>query len=79
MSEPERARIIGRARRLRAEIEQIFTDVASWNDNARHPDDALVDPDPFGELRRLATAIDDMLANDPGRGPIAPLNFTRSQ
>lgn len=79
MSDPERRRIINNARKLRANIEQIFIDCASWNDNARKPDDAPIDPDPFGEMRRMADQLDDFLANDPGHGPIAPLKFQRSQ
>ena len=74
----ERASLISRARTLRAGIQQIFTDAESWNDNARRPDEEPVDPDPFGEMRRLLAAIDEMLANDPGHGPIAPIKFTRS-
>ena len=75
----QRAGIIARARRLRVEIEQNFTDGASWNENARKPGEAPIDPDPHGEMRRLANALDEMLANDTGEGPIAPLNFTRTQ
>jgi hypothetical protein len=75
----ERRRIIGQFHRLRAEIDQIFVDCAYWNDNVRKPTEEPINPDPFGELRRLVTALDELLANDTGHGPIAPLNFTRSQ
>lgn len=74
----ERRRLIARAVRLRAEIQQTFTDAASWNDNVRKPDEEPINPDPFGEMRRLLAAIDTMLENDPGHGPIAPIHFTRS-
>ncbi len=76
----ERARIIRRFKRLRAEIRQQFIDAESWNDHseARKNGAAPVDPDPFGEMKRLVAALDELLANDPGEGPIAKLNFTRS-
>lgn len=74
----ERTRIIARFRRLKAEIEQGFIDCEVWNDTVRKPNEAPMNFDPFGEMRRMADAIDEMLANDPGHGPIAKLNFTRS-
>ena len=66
-------RIIARAKRLKAEIEQIFTDAAWWNDNGRHPHEDQIDPDPDGLLRRLVDGIDRMLADDDGHGPIPPI------
>lgn len=61
---PDRQRIIARAVVQRAEIEQIFTDIASWNDNstARQQGAEAIDPDPDGSLRRLADGLDRMLA-----------------
>lgn len=60
----ERQLIIDRARRLRHDIEQIFTDCASWNDNSvsRRNGAASIDPDPDGQLRRMADGLDRMLA-----------------
>lgn len=78
MRDTTRSGILRRFRRLRDEIKQMFVDADSWNDNARKLGDPLIDPDPFGEMRRLADAIDELLANDPGHGPIAPLDFQRS-
>jgi hypothetical protein len=80
MSDPERERILNNARKLRAHIEQIFVDAASWNEHstARKNGADAINPDPFGEMRRLADAIDKMLAEDPGHGPLAPIEFTRS-
>ena len=75
----ERKRILGRFRRLRRNIELDMNTAAYWNEHVRKPDEEPIDPDPFGEMRRMMAAIDELLADDPGYGPIAPLNFTRSQ
>jgi len=76
----ERARIIARLRRLRREIEVEFNTCAHWNDysTARKAGCDPIDQDPYGDLRRLAAAIDTLLAEDPGHGPIAYLDFARS-
>lgn len=62
-----RDRLIHRSIKLRAEIEQIFTDCASWNDNARKPHEEPIDPDPDGQLRRIADALDRTLASESQR------------
>jgi hypothetical protein len=59
--------IVSRAMKLRVEIEQIFTDCASWNANARKPDEPLIDCDPDGELRRVADQLDRLLAAEAQR------------
>ena len=72
----ERARIIRNAMKLRVEIEQTFTDIASWNDNARKPGEPPIDADPNGDLRLLADGIDGMMKHEiecDGVGPIAPV------
>jgi hypothetical protein len=69
----ERARIVGNARNTRAEIEQLFTDCAYWNEHVRKPDEAPIDCDPDGTLRRLADGLDRMLADDTGSGQIPPI------
>ena len=61
-TDEKRARLIRRARALRAEIEQVFTDCASWNDNHRKPGEPPIDADPDGSLRRMADALDRLLA-----------------
>jgi len=71
----ERARILGKFRTLRGEILQTFVDIDSWNTHVRKPDEAPIDPDPGGELRRLVAAIDDLLAADTGSGPIPALKW----
>lgn len=62
-----RQRLTERAMKLRADIEQIFIDCASWNDNARKPGEALIDPDPDGKLRRMADGLDRMLSAEASR------------
>ena len=43
---------------LRQEIAQIFIDAAHWNECVRKPDEQPIDPDPDGELRRIAAGYD---------------------
>jgi hypothetical protein len=59
---PTRTVIVGRARQLRAEIDQIFKDADYWN--AAHPNDPPIDPDPDGRLKAIAKGIDTMLAQE---------------
>lgn len=61
---PDRQRIIARAIVQRAEIEQIFVDIDSWNKNstARKNGADAIDPDPDGKLRRMADGLDRMIA-----------------
>lgn len=61
-AESQRQVIVQRARALRAEIAQHFTDVEHWNNNqARKDAAAVIDPDPDGILRRMADGLDRML------------------
>lgn len=62
-----RQRLIDRAMHIRVEIEQIFIDCASWNDNARKPDEELIDSDADGKLRRMADGLDRMLVAEAER------------
>ena len=74
IGQDKRADIISRARKLRAEIAQTFADAAHWNSiNAPHKGPAI-DPDPDGELRRIADGLDKMLAAETKltREQIAP-------
>lgn len=48
----QRVKIIERAAKQAAAIEQIFTGTASWNENRRQPNQAPIDCDPDGELAR---------------------------
>lgn len=73
-----RSQIIDGLRRLRRDVQLDINSIESWNENVRKPDEEPIDPDPFGDLRRLIACIDNVLENDPGHGPIAPLNFQRS-
>lgn len=76
----DRERIINKAKKLRSEIRQIFTDCESWNEfaTARKKGEPPIDPDPYGDLRRLLAALDEQIDNDPGHGPIAPLRWERA-
>jgi len=69
----ERRRIIANAKHVCAGIEDTFVKVAYWNEHVRQPDEAPIDPDPDGAMRRLADGLDRMLADDTGDGPIPPL------
>lgn len=58
----ERAELIERAKKLRAEIEQIFIDTQHWNSRNAPWKGPAIDPDPDGELRRLADGLDQTIA-----------------
>ena len=59
-----REAIIQRARDMRVNIEQIFSDAEHWN-RLHVPWKGLpINPDPDGKLRRIADGIDKMLANE---------------
>lgn len=62
MSDYVRIGIIRRARTLRREIDQILTDQEYWN--AAHPTHVPINVDEDGKLRRLAMALDAMLAKE---------------
>ena len=47
-----------RAVHMRQEIESIFADTEYWN--RLHPDEAPIDPDPFGELAAWRAWLDAM-------------------
>ena len=57
-----RDKLIQRFTKLRAEIRQLFLDIEHWN--SIHPDEKPIDPDPDGRLKRMADAIDKMLARE---------------
>ena len=57
----ERAEIIGRARKLRAEIAQTFADAEHWNSRHVPWKGKPIDPDPDGQLKRIADGLDRML------------------
>ena len=60
----ERAAIIGRARKLRADIAQAFADAEHWNRMHVPWKGSPIDPDPGGQLQRIADGLDRMLANE---------------
>lgn len=53
--------LIERAKIIREEIRQIFTDAASWNENYRTPEERPIDPDPDGEMRRALEYVNKYL------------------
>ena len=57
----EKLEIIQKAIRIREEIEQIFTDTISWNNNARKEGEPPIDPDPDGKLAKMASALDKFI------------------
>lgn len=67
--------LIQRAKRLRTEIKQIFADAEHWNTHVRTRFEKLIDPDPDGELARMASGLDRMLAEQAARSGVA--FFTR--
>ena len=63
-----RADIVKRAQKLRAEIAQAFYDAERWN--KLHPQEEAINPDPDGELKRLAEGLDAMLAIEGHNGEV---------
>jgi hypothetical protein len=47
--------------KAKEEIEQIFIDAASWNENNRPEGEPPIDPDPDGELRQVLNGISSRL------------------
>lgn len=74
----ERARLIHRLKRLRARVQIDLNTIDYWNEYVRKPHEEPIARDPGGDMERLIACIDTVLANDPGRGPVAPLNWQRS-
>ena len=62
-----RAEIVSRARQMRREIAQIFDDAAHWNSRHVPWKGQPIDPDPDGQLRRIADGLDKMLAAEDAR------------
>jgi hypothetical protein len=60
----ERALLISRARILKADIEQYFADIASWNENFRPNSEDYFDADPDGTLRKTLSSINSMLERE---------------
>ena len=57
--------LIARAEMLRREIAQNAIDVVSWNH--QHPSEAPIDPDPDGQLAKIAAGLDDLLTREGRR------------
>lgn len=62
-----RAEMIARVRKLRGEIADHFGTIAHWNDRVRAADEEPIDPDPDGQLQRIADGLDRTLAAEVAR------------
>jgi hypothetical protein len=71
-----RAAIVEKARKLRAEIAQTFADAEHWNRVNVPWKGPAIDPDPDGQLKRIADGIDRMLAAFSGPALGAELGDT---
>jgi hypothetical protein len=60
--ERERRKMLDRIRKGQEEIRQLFRDVAYWNEHVRTPFEDRINPDPDGQLTRIAEACDRTLA-----------------
>ena len=79
IGDDSRAAIIARARTLRERIAQTFADAEHWNRVNVPSRGPAIDPDPDGQLKRIADCVDRMLAKEPLRcdgcgGTISPLD-----
>lgn len=54
--------LLKRREKLIHDIEQIFLDAEHWNTCVRQPDEALIDPDPDGVLRKMLATLKPMSA-----------------
>lgn len=61
-------RLVKTAQKMNRNIEQIFIDCASWNENARKPDMTPIDPDPDGRLRKAQKMLRDFVAEAQREG-----------
>lgn len=55
----DRKTILDRAKKISAEIGQIFTDADAWN--RLHPSKVPIDPDPDGQLAAIKRSLDGMI------------------
>ncbi|MGE0450871.1 MAG: hypothetical protein AB7Q29_14960 [Vicinamibacterales bacterium] len=62
-----REQIIAAGRRSLNEIAQFFIDCDYWNSQVRKPDEAPVDADPDGQLRRRFFGLQHMLRREDAR------------
>jgi len=62
--EAEWRSILDRAAKLRAEIEKLFADIVAWNDHRLKDWQSEIDPDPDGNLKRIADSLERLVAQD---------------
>jgi hypothetical protein len=72
-----REELVANARRIRNEIQQIFTDVASWNEFsvARRNGADPIDPDPDGRMAGMLEQLNRFLADEDAR-PLPVIDVT---
>jgi len=63
-AEREWRSIVERATKLRADIDKLFADCMSWNDNRLKDWQSEIDPDPDGNLKRIADVFDRMIQQE---------------
>lgn len=56
-----RKQMLAEAERIKAKVEQIFIDIAYWNNHTRKPGEDIIDPDPDGQLKRLAAQMESAI------------------
>lgn len=64
LGDDSRAVIVARARTMRREIAQMFAVAEHWNRVNVPWKGPAIDPDPDGQLKRIADSLDRMLAKE---------------
>jgi hypothetical protein len=59
-----REQIVRQARKSLAEINQLFTDCAHWNENVRKAHEDRIDPDPGGAIAKHKAELEVLIANE---------------
>lgn len=76
LGDDSRAALVARARTLRREIAQIFADAEHWNRVNVPWKGSAINPDPDGQLARLAGELDRMLAIEDAVGAAEAIERT---
>ena len=72
LGDNSRSAIMDSARKLRADIAQAFADAEHWNRVNVPWRGPAIDPDPDGQLERIAAGLDRMLAAEAARAKCGP-------
>ena len=71
MMDAERQRLVNQAARILGNINQLFTDVDSWNNNARvrlYPDHEPINVDPTGDMAKWKQGLEAELKHEAAMG-----------